>query len=142
MPLEGEEVAITPDPLRAGLDPALHLLGVEPAEVVGDLEGAEAVFADVAGVQLVGGPALLALQALYWHPILFSLLTQKPRHLWGEVRSDVPHIFQVSIFDRPAGFGTCLDLAVAMVAGASLGQSLHPSRCGAYVGETIPTDYL
>jgi hypothetical protein len=25
-----------------------------------------------------------------------------------------------------------------MVAGASLGQSLHPSRCGAYVQEKIP----
>jgi len=62
---------------------------------------------------------------------------KKPRHLWGEVRSDVPHIFQVSIFWRPAGFGTCLDLAIAMVAGASMGQSLHPSRCGAYVRATI-----
>ena len=63
-PVEGQEVGVAPDPLRAGLDPPLRLGRVERRVVVGDLQRAEAVLADVAGVELVGRPALLALQAL------------------------------------------------------------------------------
>ena len=99
--LEGEEVGVAPDSLRAGLDLPLGLDRVERGVVIGHLERAEAVLADVVGVQLVGRSALLALQdsPLTSDP-LFPSPTEKTSALCGaEVRSDFPHIFQVACND-------------------------------------------
>jgi hypothetical protein len=59
---EGKEVRVAPDPAAARLDASLYLAGIKGREVVRDLEWAEAVLADVAGVELVRGAALLAPQ--------------------------------------------------------------------------------
>src|SRR5215204_2350184 len=61
--LEGQEVRVAPDVLRAALDAALDLRGVEAGEVVGHLERAETYVADVASRQLVTLAAFLALES-------------------------------------------------------------------------------
>ena len=69
---ERQEVGIAPDPGGPGLDLPLELGGVGAAEVVGDLQRAEARLADVAGVERVLGPALLALRGP-WVPYVSDL---------------------------------------------------------------------
>ena len=61
---EGQEVGVAPDPLRARLDPPLRLGRVQRRVVVGHLEGAEAVVAEVVRAELEARPALLAPQAI------------------------------------------------------------------------------
>ena len=124
--LEGQEVGVAPDSLRAGLDLALGLGRVETGEVVGDFQRPEAVLTGEMSAEVVRRPALLALQVLDCHPISLSVANEKDLRLVGQ-RSDrtLPHIFQVT--------ATCWSWHLPrtrrfeMVAGASTGQSLHPS---------------
>ena len=65
--LERQEVDVAPDVLWAGLDATPRPGGIEPGEVVGDLERPEAGVADVAGLERVLGMTFLALERLGGH---------------------------------------------------------------------------
>src|SRR3954447_16345991 len=71
--LERQEVRGAPDAARAGLDLAPRLGRVEIAEVIGDVERAEAPLAHVPRVERVSRLAFPTDQSLWCHPLLASL---------------------------------------------------------------------
>ena len=76
--LERQEVRVAPDRLRAGLDAPLDRGGVEAAQVVRDLERAEAALAHVASVERVGLMTFLALERLNGHCCPFPVKKPPP----------------------------------------------------------------
>src|SRR5947208_8521900 len=65
--VEREEVRVAPDAARARLDLPAGLCRVEIREVIGDLERAEALLTDIAGIEPVLLAAFLALERLNCH---------------------------------------------------------------------------
>jgi hypothetical protein len=66
--VDGQEVGIAPQGIRAGRDSALERVGIDVGPLgIRDLERAEAALADVTRVERVGGLAFLAAKRLWRH---------------------------------------------------------------------------
>src|SRR5262249_4051598 len=91
---EGQEVRVSPDAPGSRLDLPARLLRIEVGEVVGDLEGPEALLTDEAGIERIALPALLAFQRLDCHqaPLRKSPPPGRGGRRFREDRSS--HIFQ------------------------------------------------
>ena len=121
--LQGQEVRVAPQRVRARLDAALELLRARGQRRVGDLERTEAAITDVPRLEGIGGLALLALQGICRHVV-------KPppgSRRWRRVPESVP--FTAS--PRPSSWGligiaTVSTADSGMVGGGSQGQSLPP----------------
>src|SRR5436190_6973814 len=64
----GQEIAVAPDRMRSGLDPAAKLSWIgRRSRCVGDLERTEAPLADVPRIERVRGSTFLTAQRLWRH---------------------------------------------------------------------------
>ena len=112
--LERQEVVIAPDVLRPALDAPARVLDVLDVVLVGDLERAEAAVADVAGLEAVVRAALLTRQLGGSHDQKTSAGVRSWRRSWKASATSLRN-WHLS--------------RMREVAGASKGQSLHPSGC-------------
>ena len=116
-PGQGQEVGVAPDVLRAPLDAAAQLVHAavgQAAVVIVDLQRAEAPLAHVQRLQRVLRLALSTLQVAGSHLASFIVFAVVPCGEKREARHTSVWNWHLPRWD-------------AVVAGASSGQSLHPS---------------
>src|SRR5262249_36268123 len=115
---DGQEVRVAPQRVRARLDPPAQLIGRALRRRVRDLERAEAALADEPRLERVGGGALLALQGICRHLVLFLrpvVRRRETREKPGKPNTASPRLFVL----EPDGIATLSRLLTGQVGGVS-----------------------